>query len=71
MTAWLLFGLKVYEKELRAQAKAAGGRWNPDKQLWFVQYGKIAGTQLEKHIQVDEKDNVVNLKRVYFIGIYL
>jgi hypothetical protein len=49
--------IEGYEKELRAQAKAAGGRWNPDKQLWFVQYGKIAGTQLEKHIQVDEVDN--------------
>ena len=49
--------IEGYEKELRALAKAAGGRWNPEKQLWFVQYGKIAGTQLEKHIQVDEKDN--------------
>lgn len=42
-----------YEKELRALAKAAGGRWNPEKQLWFVQYGRIAGTQLEKHINID------------------
>ena len=41
----------------KAGAKGAGGRWNPEKQLWFVQYGKIVGTQLEKHIQVDEKDN--------------
>ena len=49
--------IEGYEKELRAQAKAAGARWNPEKQLWFVQYGKIAGTQLEKHIQVDEEDN--------------
>ncbi len=49
--------IEGYEKELRAQAKAAGGRWNPEKQLWFVQYGKVAGTQLEKHIQADEKDN--------------
>jgi hypothetical protein len=37
----------------RFQAKAAGGRWNPEKRLWFVKYGKIAGTPLEKHIQVD------------------
>ncbi|MFZ3207365.1 MAG: hypothetical protein WA140_00805 [Geobacteraceae bacterium] len=49
--------IEGYEKELRAKAKAAGGRWNPEKQLWFVQYGKIVGTQLEKHIQADEKDN--------------
>lgn len=42
---------------LRTQAKAAGAKWNPEKQLWFVTYGKIAGTSLEKHIQVDEKDN--------------
>ena len=49
--------IEGYEKDLRAQAKAAGERWNPEKQLWFVQYGKIVGTQLEKHIQADENDN--------------
>jgi hypothetical protein len=38
---------------LRAMVKAAGGRWNPDEQLWFVRYGNIAGTQLERHIPVD------------------
>jgi hypothetical protein len=38
---------------LRAMVKAAGGRWNPDEQLWFVRYGNIAGTPLEKHIPVD------------------
>ncbi len=39
---------------LRLQAKAAGGRWNPEKKLWFVKYGKIAGTPLEKHIHIDD-----------------
>jgi hypothetical protein len=38
---------------MRFQAKAAGGRWNPEKKLWFVKYDKIVGTPLEKHIQVD------------------
>ena len=42
------------EMSLRTKAKAAGGRWNPDKRLWFVKYGKIVGTMLEKYIQVDE-----------------
>jgi hypothetical protein len=37
----------------RLQAKTAGGRWNPEKKVWLVRYGKIAGTPLEKHIQVD------------------
>lgn len=59
--------IEGYEKELRAQAKAAGGRWNPEKQLWFVQYGKIAGTQLEKHIQVDEKDNNGKQKKHLYV----
>ena len=45
--------IKVDDMPARLQAKAAGGRWNPEKQLWFVKYGKIAGTSLEKHIQVD------------------
>ena len=59
--------IEGYEKELRTKAKAAGGRWDPDKQLWFVQYGKIAGTQLEKHIQVDEKDNNEKPKKHLYV----
>lgn len=46
--------IEGYEMELRRQAKSAGGRWNPEKQMWFVSYGKIAGTPLEKHIHVDD-----------------
>jgi len=30
-----------YELELRSQVKAAGGKWNPEKQLWFVNHGKL------------------------------
>ncbi len=45
--------IEGYEMGLRKQAKAAGGRWNPEKQLWFVRYGNIVGTPLEKHIYVD------------------
>ena len=40
----------------RTKAKAAGGRWDPGKRLWFVKYGNIAGTALEKHIYVDGKE---------------
>jgi hypothetical protein len=36
-----------------SKVKEAGGRWNPEKQLWFVSYGKVVGTALEKHIDVD------------------
>lgn len=46
--------IEVAYMPLRLQAKAAGGRWNPEKRLWFVKYGNIAGTPLENHIQVDE-----------------
>jgi hypothetical protein len=45
--------IKAVDMPIRSQAKAAGGRWNPEKQLWFVKYGKIAGTPLEKHIHID------------------
>ena len=38
--------------EIRNKAKAAGGRWNPEKKLWFVRYGKVVGTELEKYIDV-------------------
>jgi hypothetical protein len=47
--------IKADDMPSRTQAKAAGGRWNPEKQLWVVKYGKIAGTPLEKHIQVDAR----------------
>ena len=42
---------------LRSMVKAAGGRWKPEKQLWFVKYGAIAGGLLENHIHIDRADN--------------
>jgi hypothetical protein len=40
--------------KMRAQAKAAGARWDPENKLWLVKYGRIAGTPLEKHLHVDD-----------------
>ncbi len=37
----------------REIAKAAKGRWDPDQKLWFIRYGRIKGTDLEKHIILD------------------
>lgn len=37
----------------REIAKAAKGRWDPDQKLWLIRYGRIKGTDLEKHIIVD------------------
>lgn len=45
----------ISELSMRRQAKAAGARWDPEKKLWYVAYGKIAGTDLEKHIYVDDR----------------
>ena len=42
-----------YETELRKKVKAVGGKWFPEKRLWYVRYGDITGTELEKHIYVD------------------
>jgi hypothetical protein len=47
--------IEAVDIPMRLQAKAAGGRWNPGKRLWFVKYGKIAGTPLEKHLHIDDK----------------
>lgn len=41
------------EKELIEAARAAKGRWNPELRLWSLRYGKIKGTNLEKHIVLD------------------
>jgi len=38
------------ESKLKNMARAAGGRWNPEKRLWLIQFGKIKGTALAKHI---------------------
>jgi len=48
--------IEGYELEMRARAKTAGAKWNPERQLWFVKYGNIEGSVLEKHLQVDEID---------------
>jgi hypothetical protein len=45
--------IKHDDMPMRSRAKAAGGRWTPEKKLWFVKYGKIEGAPLEKHIYVD------------------
>jgi hypothetical protein len=41
------------EKNLITQAKAVKGRWDPEVKLWFIRYGKIRETALEKHIVLD------------------
>ncbi|ABQ27043.1 hypothetical protein [Geotalea uraniireducens] len=51
------------ESELKSMAKLAGGRWDPGKRLWSIQFGTIKGTKLEKHIVIDAKlDNGINEK---------
>jgi hypothetical protein len=33
--------------------KVASDRWNPEKRVWFIFYGKVKGTELVKHIALD------------------
>jgi hypothetical protein len=49
--------ISASDMRLRTMVKAAGGRWNPDVQLWFVKYGTIAGGPLENHIHIDRSIN--------------
>jgi len=48
--------IKANDLAARNKAKSVGARWNPEKQLWFVSYGNVVGTELEKHIDVDGFD---------------
>lgn len=41
------------ETNLKKMAKMMGGRWDPEVRLWYLHYGKIKGTELEKHIILD------------------
>lgn len=38
------------ETRLGKMARALGGKWDPDVKLWYLPYGKVKGTELEKHI---------------------
>lgn len=48
--------IKATDMAARNKAKSAGVRWNPEKQLWFVSYGNVVGTALEKYIDLDGFD---------------
>lgn len=41
------------EKALQTRLKSAGGKWDPEKKLWFVSYGSIRGTELEERIHMN------------------
>jgi hypothetical protein len=43
------------EKALREKAKSAQGKWDPEAKAWYIEYGKIKGTELEKHIILEIK----------------
>jgi hypothetical protein len=50
----------INETVLQNQLRAAGGRWDKDQRVWFVPYGCIAGTKLEKLIAVETKADLKN-----------
>ncbi len=61
------------EKALQEKARAAKGRWDPGVKLWFIRFGRIKGTELEKHIVLDapvkkagtpKASNIRNLKSI-------
>jgi hypothetical protein len=38
------------DKALREKARAAQGKWDPKTRAWYIQFGKIKDTELEKFI---------------------
>lgn len=38
------------DKASRDQAKSAQGKWDPEAKVWYIEYGKIKGTELEKFV---------------------
>jgi hypothetical protein len=52
------------ESACKRMAREAGGRWNPEARLWFIQYGRIKGTLLEKHIILDTLKSGVKKKSI-------
>jgi hypothetical protein len=41
------------QRELGKMARMLGGKWDSDVKLWYIQHGKVKGTELEKHIILD------------------
>jgi len=46
------------EKELGNKIRSLGGRWDTDVKLWYIPYGQVKGTELEKHIISDASQKV-------------
>ncbi len=40
--------IEYHNNELREKAKAVQGKWDPKARAWYIQFGKIKGTELEK-----------------------
>lgn len=49
----------IKETTAQKQVRTVGGRWDREKKLWFVPYGCIAGTKLEKFIYVETESPLV------------
>jgi hypothetical protein len=43
----------LQEKSLQDKVQELGGRWDREQHLWFIPYGCIAGTTLEKFIVLE------------------
>ena len=41
------------ERELGQMARYLGGKWDSDVKLWYIRYGAVKGTDMEKHIIFD------------------
>ena len=41
------------ETDLRAQVKAEGGRWNPERQVWELRYDRVRRLELEGRLVRD------------------
>jgi len=61
------------ETALQDKARTAKGRWDPEVKLWLIRFGRIKGTELEKHIILDARQsgqekgkasNNINLKSI-------
>lgn len=52
------------EATLGKMTRKLGGRWDADVKLWFIEYGKVKGTELEKHIVLDASINTKQGKSI-------
>lgn len=58
MSAIVAVRVEIYELELRAQVKEAGGRWDPEQKVWRLPIGQVLALGLEERLVAVAEESI-------------